>query len=303
MYNHLKGKVFNIQRFSTMDGPGIRTVVFLKGCPLDCVWCHNPESKSVTRELLYKAKLCSGCGACKDVCENALHTFNNGVHEFDREKCIVCGKCAEVCCTKALELCGEERTAADILETVVKDIPFYEQSGGGVTLSGGEPLLQYEFVLQLLKGAKERGIHTALETSGFTTKGLEEINVYNDLWLYDIKVFSEELHKKYTGVSNKIILENLYHLDNLGAKIILRCPIIPDINMNEFHFGAIANLVQKLKNVQEIHLEPYHPLGISKAKQLNKIQSYDNEKFLRASEIKHLADALQNQISIKVNIL
>ena len=303
MCSSIKGKIFNIQRFSTLDGPGIRTVVFLKGCPLDCIWCHNPESKHTNTELFYKQEMCIGCGACEKVCEKSLHTFENGIHQFEREKCILCGKCAEVCCTRALERCGEEKSVKEVLELVEKDNSIYEQSEGGVTLSGGEPLFQYDFSLALLKGAKEKGIHTAVETSGYTVRDLQEMHAYTDLWLYDIKVFPEELHKKCTGVSNRTILDNLHFLDSLGAKIILRCPIIPDINMSALHFEEIAKLASKLQNVIEIDLEPYHPLGISKAKQLNKTQVYDNEEFLNASEIKRLADELQNKVDVKVIIL
>ena len=303
MCKDIKGSVFNIQRFSTQDGPGIRTVVFLKGCPLNCAWCHNPESKSMAKELFFKPEMCIGCGACKVVCEKGLHTFEGGRHDFQREQCSVCGKCAKMCCTHALEICGEEKSAKEILEVVAKDIPFYEQSGGGLTLSGGEPLLQYDFSWMLLKGAKEKGIHTAVETSGFSTRDLTEINKYTDLWLYDVKVFPEDIHQKYTGVSNKIILENLYFLDNLGANIILRCPIIPDVNMNNAHCAGLAAHAHKLKHIAEIHLEPYHPLGISKAKQLNKVQAYDNEDFLNASELRYFADELRNQVDVNVVVL
>lgn len=297
------GKIFNIQRFSTSDGPGIRTVVFLKGCPLDCAWCHNPESKSTKTEIFYNSDMCVGCGFCANVCENNCHTLVDVLHYFDREKCNGCKKCIKACCTNALQLCGEEKTAEEIMEVVLKDKPFYEESGGGITLSGGEPLMQYDFTLSLLKLAKEKGLHTAIETSGFSTRDLTQLNQYTDLWLYDIKIFSKDEHQKYTGVTNEKILENLYALDRLGAQIILRCPIIPEITLTESHFVALAELVNGLNGVAAIHLEPYHPLGISKAQQLNKSQTYQNDTFLEPLVLKPFADMLQAKTKKEVIIM
>lgn len=298
-----RGKIFNIQRFSTSDGPGIRTVVFLKGCPLNCAWCHNPESKSSATEIFYKPELCIGCGKCSDVCKNEGHTFINGIHHFEREKCTVCAKCAEMCCIKALEACGEEKTVGEVMDIVLRDKPFYEQSGGGITLSGGEPLMQYDFSLSLLKLAKKHALHTAIETGGFSSRDLTALSEYTDLWLYDIKLFPEKEHIKYTGVSNKVIFENLYLLDRIGASIVLRCPIIPDINLTEKHFLELAELSNNLKNVTSIHLEPYHPLGLSKAQQLDKSQTYQNDKFLEPSAIRPFAEALGRKTNIQIIIL
>jgi len=301
MYNK-KGNVFNIQRFSTSDGPGIRTVVFLKGCPLNCSWCHNPESKISTPQILYKKELCINCQKCVTICTEMRHSFEN-FHTYDRTRCLSCGNCAKECPSNALELCGKETTVEDVIEKVIRDIPFYEETSGGLTLSGGEPLMQYDFSLALLKSAKEKGIDTAIETSGFSKENLEELNKYVDLWLYDIKILDDTDHQKYTGVSNKIILENLYALDNIGANIILRCPIIPDINMTEKHFDSIAELANKLKNVKSIHLELYHPLGISKAEQLNQKQIYSNSNFLKAEDIAEYYDRLKNKTTAEVIII
>lgn len=301
MYNI--GKIFNIQRFSTSDGPGIRTVVFLKGCPLNCAWCHNPESKRIETEIFYKPDICVGCGSCVNVCANNCHTFTDAMHYFNREKCDGCGQCINVCCTKALEICGEEKTAEEIMEIVLRDKPFYEESGGGITLSGGEPLVQYGFTLSLLKLAKEQGLHTAIETSGFAGKDIKELNRYIDLWLYDMKLFPEDEHIKYTGVSNEKIFENLYMLDRMGAQIILRCPIIPKVNLTEKHFMALAELVDKLNGIMAIHLEPYHPLGLSKAQQLNKTQAYQNDTFLEPSLIQPFADMLRAKTGTDVIII
>lgn len=301
MYNS-KGTIFNMQRFSTSDGPGIRTVVFLKGCPLNCTWCHNPESKSVSTEIFYSSECCIGCRACEVVCSKSRHNFTNR-HLFERDGCISCRKCVAVCPSHALEACGETKTAAEIIEIVLRDRPFYDTSGGGLTLSGGEPLMQYDFSLFLLRLSKKNGLHTAIETSGFSHKDLTEIHTYTDLWLYDIKLFPEDAHRKYTGVSNEIILKNLHYLDSIGAKIILRCPIIPGINLSLEHFHALAKLSNQLSNVISIHLEPYHPLGISKAKKLNKTQVYENEHFLKRSAIDSFADELRTKTNIEVAIL
>lgn len=301
MYN--TGKVFNIQRFSTADGPGIRTVVFLKGCPLDCAWCHNPESKSGLTEILYKQNCCIGCGECNRVCLHGAHGFTGGIHRFEREKCIGCEKCAEVCCTEALEVCGKEISAEEIIDNVLRDEPFYRESGGGITLSGGEPLMQYNFSLSILALAKKYGLHTAVETCGFLNRNISEINKFTDLWLYDIKLLDEGEHIKFTGVSNKKILENLRLLDSIGARIILRCPIIPNVNLNESHFTKLAKLINSLTNVEAVNLEPYHPLGIFKAQQIGKTQAYKNECFLNVAEIKPFAEKLSAEVKTKILII
>lgn len=301
MYN--KGTIFNIQRFSTSDGPGIRTVVFLKGCPLNCAWCHNPESKSTAKEIFYKKELCIGCKACADVCSVGGHIFSETTHDFDREKCVICGNCADVCCSNALEICGEEKSPKDIIDIVLRDKAFYQESGGGMTISGGEPLMQYDLTHTLLKLAKEQGIHTAIETSGFSSKDLTKLHQYTDLWLYDIKLFPNDAHIKYTGVSNKRILDNLYLLDSIGAKIILRCPMIPNVNLTPEHFDGLAGLANCLNNITAIHLEPYHPLGLSKALQLNRKQLYQNDKFLELSALQPLADILRAKTNKEIIII
>lgn len=301
MYNQ-KGTIFNIQRFSTSDGPGIRSVVFLKGCPLNCAWCHNPESKNQKPEILYNRELCIGCGKCIKTCKNSCHSFEER-HIFNRNLCLSCNECAATCPSKALEVCGREASVSDVIEIVARDIPFYEESGGGITISGGEPLMQYDFTLELLKSSKELGINTAIETCGFTNKNIEELNRYTDLWLYDIKLFENSKHIKYTGVSNDVIFNNLYALDKINSNIILRCPIIPDINTSAEHFDNIAILSNNLKNVKAIHLEMYHPLGISKAEQLNQKQAYTNNTFLNSSDILPLYHRLQGKTEKEVIIL
>ena len=300
---HKRGTVFNIQRFSTSDGTGIRTTVFLKGCPLKCVWCHNPESHSASPQNFYRAELCISCGICAEVCERKAHSFVDNEHILNRSICNACGCCAENCPANALELCGEIKAVEEIIETALRDKQFYEQSGGGITFSGGEPLMQYDFLLELLKSAKEQGLHTAIETSGYSEKDLLRLNEYTDLWLFDIKLFDEEDHKKYTGVSNEIIFKNLRLLDEAGANIILRCPIIPDINFKKEHFESIGKLATDLKNVKEIHLEPYHPLGISKSEQIGKTYIYENKEFLAREKLEPFAKELKEKNNLNVVIL
>ena len=246
----VKGTVFNIQRFCVNDGPGIRTTVFLKGCPLSCVWCHNPESQRFEPEILFYKDKCTGCGRCK---------------------CVTAADRDFVCFNGAKEICGKTVSANEVTAEVLKDKPFYENSGGGVTLSGGEPLAQYDFTLELLQKAKENGIHTAVETCGYAERSkILEIAKYVDLFLFDCKETDPELHKEYTGFDNKIILENLKALSDAGSKIILRCPIIPGFNDRAEHFKGISEISGKLSGIEHIEIEPFHPLGESKYSALNR---------------------------------
>ena len=219
----MTGIVFDIQKFSIHDGPGIRTNVFLKGCPLSCLWCHNPESARFQPELFYRDDKCVGCGACVGACPADCHAVTAEGHLFDRAACVACGACAEVCPTGALEMCGREMTVDEVMAEVLRDRPFYETSGGGMTVSGGEPFARFPFLLELLKAAKEAGLDTAVETSGFTAPAqIAEAAPYIDTFLYDYKETDPEKHRAFTGVDNAPILENLALLDTLGARVILR---------------------------------------------------------------------------------
>ncbi len=297
------GNIFNIQRFSTNDGPGIRTVVFFKGCPLSCIWCHNPESKSAASDILYNSEKCINCRKCEEICKYNLHIFDFDNHIFLRDNCKKCMECAMECPVSALEICGKSVSSDEVVAEVLKDIEFYKESGGGITLSGGEPLAQYDFSLEILKKAKEAGIHTVVETSGYCYKELNEISKYVDLWLFDIKLFWESEHIKYTGVSNKLILKNLYFLNSIGARIILRCPIIPDINHTKEHFDRISVLANKLNSIVAVHFEPYHPLGIYKTINLGKTPEYKNKDFLTAEDIRPFVNYIKGKINIDVEIL
>ncbi|EYE88147.1 ferredoxin [Fervidicella metallireducens AeB] len=264
-----KGIVFNIQRYSIHDGPGIRTTVFLKGCPLNCLWCHNPESKRKSREIFFYKNRCLKCGMCIAICpQNALSIENNGI-KTDNKKCIFCGRCAAVCNTNAREIVGVEMTDDELMKEIKKDCIFYEESGGGVTFSGGEPLYQYEFLKLMLKRCKLAGIHTVLDTCGFVSEeALIGISDYVDLFLYDIKLMDDDKHKKYTGVSNVLILNNLNKLDELQKKIFIRIPIIPGINDDE-NIEMTGKFLNKLKSIEKVCLLPYHKIALDKYKRLN----------------------------------
>lgn len=265
----IKAVVFNIQRMSVHDGPGIRTTVFLKGCPLNCVWCHNPESKSGTPVISYNSALCGDCGECAAVCAMNCHLFseteNIGKHRFARENCLACGKCAEKCANGALELAGMEMSCDEIMEIVLRDRNYYKNSGGGLTVSGGEPMFQAEFTAALLAAAKKEGLHTCVESSLYCGFGsLERIIPYTDLFLADFKESDDSLHKKFTGAGNALIKENIGRLSECGARMVLRCPVIPGLNDRADHYDAIAVLARTNACITEVHLEPYNRLGESK---------------------------------------
>ena len=295
------GTVFNIQKFSVNDGPGIRTTVFLKGCPLRCVWCHNPESKLAKPEIMYSPTKCIGCRACEAVCPKKCHIFSEDKHIFDREKCIGCGECVKVCYTDALSLAGEIKTVDEVIAEVMKDKVFYDNSGGGMTLSGGEPMMQFEFTLALLKAAKEKGLHTCMETCGFAkAEAFKEVAPYVDIFLFDYKITDSDTHKKYTGVDNELILNNLHILDEMGCNTVLRCPIIPDINDNDEHLCAIAELGNSLKNVLEINIEPYHPLGKDKATMLGREYPLAHLTFPSEESVKYWIDTVAAKTALTV---
>ena len=299
----IEGNIFDIQRFSVHDGPGIRTTVFFKGCPLNCIWCHNPESQRVSTNLAIYTNKCVGCGACVNACPNSCHSFDgNGEHIIDREKCIVCGKCAEACPFGALEVYGRRESVDAIIEEVARDKTFYKNSGGGMTVSGGEPLMQGEFLVELLKRAKEEEIHTCIETSGFgAEKTVRAAAEYIDIFLFDIKATSDEKHRELTGVPFTPIRKNLFLLDSLGAKIVLRCPLVPEINTDREHIKNIAQIAVELDNLLEINVMAYHTLGNGKYDALgmdNKMRDHEamskeeKEKYINAisDEIKKITD-------------
>ena len=259
----MKAKIFEIKRFAVHDGDGIRTTLFFKGCPLKCVWCHNPEGFSFQKELAYYAHNCISCGECISVCPSNAHYMTNGRHEFDRDKCIACGKCVDRCLGKALQFYGKSMSVKELMVVILKDKDFYDHSGGGVTLSGGECLTQIDFCVELLKALKVEGIHTAVDTSGFVpTETLDKVIPYTDIFLYDIKAFSEENHIRCTTQSNNIILHNLRYLDDKGCHIEVRIPYVP--HYNDCEMEEIGTLLYSLKNVSKIRVLPYHNYAGSK---------------------------------------
>ncbi len=296
----MKGIIFNVQHFCTDDGPGIRSTVFLKGCPLRCAWCHNPESQELQSELFYDPESCIACGNCVNACKQGAHTLENGAHVFHRERCIRCGDCAAVCYAKALEKCGYETDAETLIAEIKRNEAFFRHSDGGLTVSGGEPLFQPDFTRELCRLAKESGIHVCVETSGMgKTDELCAIAEFVDLFLFDYKI-SDANGARHLGVSSDaLILENLAALDKRHAEIILRCPIIPSVNFTKEHFEAIAALAKSMKNIREIQFLPYHPLGVSKAKRLQKQMAFDNPDFLDKTLLLPYASKIQNETKIK----
>lgn len=259
----MKGVISDIKRFAVHDGDGIRTTVFLKGCSLKCVWCHNPEGISFKPQLAYYANKCIGCGECVSVCPSNAHKMTDNGHLLDRNLCIACGKCEEKCLGSALTFYGKEITVKELLPILLEDKDFYDTSGGGVTLSGGECLCQADFCAELLKALKEKGINTAVDTCGFVPKdAIDKIMPYTDIFLYDIKAIEEDVHIKCTGHSNKQILENIKYIDSCGKAIEVRIPYVPEFNDNQIE--KIALFLKPLKNIKAVKVLPYHNYAGSK---------------------------------------
>lgn len=263
----IKGVVFNLQHYSIHDGPGIRTTVFLKGCPLKCLWCQNPESQDPDPLLFFMAEKCTGCGTCVEVCPNGAIKLIDGKSKTDRERCMWKGECASVCPNEARSIIGREMTAEEVFEDLKTDDIFYRNSGGGVTLSGGDPVFQPDFSIAILKLCWSAGIHTALETCGFLEWGrLKNILKLTDLVLYDIKHMDSTRHKAYTGVTNELILENAEKIHrDLKLPIFPRVPLIPGYNDSLENLKCTAEFIAtKLDGNNRVHILPYHPLGDTK---------------------------------------
>ena len=258
-----KGLIFDIQRFSLHDGPGIRTTVFFKGCPLSCVWCHNPESRSDRPEIaFYKAK-CIGCGRCVEVCTS--NAVSRDGERVDRAKCRVCGECVRACPSEALQMAGRVVAVSDVLGTAMRDQPFYEKSAGGVTLSGGEPLHQYEFSYSLLEAFKDHGLHTAVETCGLGPwERIAGLLPLTDLFLYDIKVMDPAKHQELCKADNSTILDNARKLAAKDVEIIFRTPIIPGLNDTPDDLRRLGEFILSLPGERKLELMPYHRIGSGK---------------------------------------
>ena len=264
-----KGVVFDIQRFSVNDGPGIRTIVFLKGCPLSCLWCCNPESQRRETDVMYDAKKCIGCGKCMKACQHGAIGPGNETW-VDRSKCVGCGECVNVCPTGALTLKGEVMTVSEVIHVLRRDAHYFRKSGGGITLSGGEPLMQWKYARELLKACKAQGWDTAIETTGYgSDEAIEAVIPYLDLVLLDCKSTDPTVHKRVTGVSNELIQKNSRKIVSMANKVIIRVPTIPTVNASEEEFHRIAEYAKSL-GVDTVHVLPYHTLGQSKYEMLGK---------------------------------
>lgn len=276
--NIMNGLIFNIQKFCVNDGPGIRTTVFLKGCPLRCLWCHNPESQAKEKEIMFYADKCSGCGRCRSLTVDT--------DDF-------------VCFNDAKEICGKTVSSDYVIAEVMKDYEFYKNSGGGITLSGGEPLLQFEFALDILKKSKEHGLHTAIETCGFAEKDkVKKVAEFTDLFLFDFKESDPELHKTYTGVDNILIQKNLSLLNELKKDIILRCPVIPGYNDRKDNYDKICELANSLVSIIGIEIEPFHSFGETK---YNALGRQNAEILMQTDEqINEIIDYIASKTNISV---
>ena len=264
------GIIFDIERFSIHDGPGIRTTVFFKGCPLNCWWCHNPESQSAGRQRWFWDRRCIQCQACVAACAQGAISLSDGSLVTDAARCVLCGDCAQVCPAEAREMVGRRMTVADVMAEIKKDIVFYDQSGGGVTFSGGEPLMQPDFLDALLARCKREEIHTTVDTSGLAAwKTLEKISRQVDLFLYDLKTIDEARHWQFTGVSNAPILENLRRLSGLGHALLIRIPVIPTVNADDESVRQLGDFIASLPRVNGVELLRYHRIGLDKYDRLN----------------------------------
>lgn len=283
----INGTIFGIKRFEIHDGDGIRTTVFFKGCPLRCRWCHNPEGLSTESIVAYYAQKCVGCTNCVDVCPAGCHRVEGKIHRFDRQSCTACGSCTEVCPQAALTLFGRQVAIEEILPELLADRAFYESSGGGVTVSGGEPLVQADFCRELLKRLKKEGVHTAVDTCGCVDRrAIDAVMPYTDQFLYDVKAIDEAVHICCTGVSNRRILENLAYIDACGKAIEIRIPYVP--GMNDGEIAGIGAFLKNFKSVGCVKVLPYHSFAGSKYEALGlentmpRTEPPDDEELSRA---------------------
>jgi pyruvate formate lyase activating enzyme len=261
--------VFDIKSFSIHDGPGTRTTVFLKGCPLHCAWCHNPESISPQIEFQYWQERCIGCGTCAECCPTGAMTIENGKPARDAEVCEECYTCIENCPGEAWQRIGQAMTVDEVMKAVRKDILCYDESGGGVTFSGGEPLMQPDALSDLLLACHDLGIHTTLDTCGMAPRNvLEKVVDEVDLFLFDLKLMDSELHRRYMGVPNEVILDNLRWLDAQGKTIVVRIPVIPGINDNRENLAAVMEFLNCLEHHHEVHLLAYHQTAVDKYRRM-----------------------------------
>jgi pyruvate formate lyase activating enzyme len=272
------GSIFDIQRFSVHDGPGIRTLVFFKGCPLACLWCSNPESQRFDSELLFDPGKCVACGGCVEVCPRRAVGVDASRLRYDRGRCVACGRCVDACYAEARTMAGKRVTAAEVVAEVLKDVPFFVRSGGGVTLGGGEPLAQADFARGILTQCRARGIHTAIETCGHIPwPTIEAMLPWTDLFLFDLKHLDALKHRTHTGGDVDLILSNLQRLASATVSVTVRVPVIPEFNATVGEIRAVADRVASL-GIAELHLLPYHRLGQNKYRLLGRQYGFANDK-------------------------
>lgn len=296
------GTVFDIRKYSVHDGPGIRTTVFFKGCPLSCLWCHNPEGQSRAPEIMYRQARCIQCDTCKYICHVGAIQRRDGVTSIDTSRCDLCGDCLEECFAGGLEMAGRTVTVSQVMQEIESDIIFYDQSGGGVTFSGGEPLLQPVFLKALLEACRLKGIHTAVDTSGYTSwKTLDALRGMVDLFLYDLKVMDETRHKEYTGVPNRLILQNLRRLSEHGERLIVRMPIIPGLNDQPENIEQSGRFLSSLASLERVDLLAYHKIGLAKYDSLQKGYSLKDTQPPSDERMSELAGLL-NTFGLQVKI-
>lgn len=283
---NIEGIVFNIQRYSIDDGPGVRTTVFLKGCPLTCLWCSNPESQCMAPVVTYRYTSCKKCGTCVQVCPvNAVTLDDDGVH-IDREICTLCGECVKNCVPEALEISGKKMTVDEVFNVVKRDADYYEVSGGGVTASGGEMLAQPDFVVELFKRCREAGFHSNADTSGYgSSEALARILEYSDMVFFDLKHMDPEEHKKLTGQSNELILKNLALVVEKGVPVIVRVPLIPGYNDSEENLHAVARAIRDITTNAPVNILPYHRYGANKYRMVDMTYQLDDAPELTDEEL------------------
>ena len=295
------GLITHIQRFSVHDGPGIRTTVFLKGCQMRCSWCHNPETLRPNAEIQVFPERCIGCRTCESICRQGAHAFSEAGHGYDRGHCVVCGECVDECYAKALVRVGEARTAESVVSEVLADRAFYEPTGG-VTISGGEPLLQSQFTADILARCRQEEIHTAVETNlAWAWRVIEPLVPLVDLFLVDIKTMDDEAHRKWTDVSNRQTLENLRQLDELGRKMIVRTPVVAGVNERPDQIGAVADFLSAFHNLEQYELLPYHSLGTGKYASLGLNEPCSKFRAPSLAELERLAaEATERGLIVKI---
>lgn len=298
-----QGIIFDIKHFAVHDGPGIRTTVFFKGCPMECWWCHNPEGLSTEEEVFYYEAKCMGCHRCIDICSASAIDKNNDGIGIIRENCNTCGECVEECPTGALQIAGNRVTVDEVMDEIKKSIIYFNKSGGGVTFSGGEPLMQPDFLRGLIIECRDRGIHIALDTSGYAPREIFDSMVDDiDIFLYDLKLISDSRHKKYTAVSNKVILENLGRLSekDRGRDVFIRFPVVPNITDGDRELDEIIEFISSLKDINKVNLLPFHNVR-EKYERLGRKYRIKNVKSPDRERVKHIKELFQEK-GFKVKI-